>query len=637
MVSINFIFKNMSWAFLFFMFYFCNCKKAQASDQNKISDSPALQYCINEIEKENREFVVYSDFGDGQNMFTQKALLNPAGKIYPEMDEKAASPYGVTCIHVTYPLSSQDWNGYNFITGRLDAGAILPVHDYGTHQTGYDLRGVKKLTFKARGKTGTERVKFYIGGLGGTKQKFRDSDQRFFAGNSNSFTTLSTEWKEYSMNFDQADLSQIACGFAWVTTQIANPGLDTLEFDFDEIIYHFDTARPLFLRSYETLPMNKPGSFINNFAYIYDNALLAIALAYAGYDSFAKQVADAIVYCMENDRYYQPEVLRNAYANGSPVSFPGWFSEKNKSFALLPGFYNKDMKVWHEDRYAVSINNGVMCWAIEALLAVYDKTHQSKYLESASCMADYIIEHFISNDAIGGFTGGYEGWEGKTEKLTYKSTEHNIDLMSTFKHLSKVLSSSNPSVAAKYLQASNHARSFVLSMYDNGCFYTGTLADGITPNVDNKPLDTHTWAILTLYGDKEVEHLWDPEMVYSFIQQTFKTGEGVDYNQDKDGIWNEGTAQLALAALRLGKTSEYSRLMNYLESVAEPDGSIHAASRNGLSTGFESLIATENGLVSIPWTYDHRKSLASTVWVALAQLKINPYTGEELGKIKGNF
>ena len=90
----------------------------------------------------------------------------------------------------------------------------------------------------------------------------------------------------------------------------------------------------------------------------------------------------------------------------------------------------------------------------------------------------------------------------------------------------------------------------------------------------------------------------------------------------------EGTAQLALAALQLGKISEYNRLMRYLNSVAEPDGSIRSASRNGLTTGFDSLIATETGLESIPWTYDHRISLASTAWLAFAQLRINPYTGE---------
>ena len=643
----SFIFKKNSLFFLTILVFCFSCKDQNPEpepeppepeipeDILETSEPRALQYFIDEISKENKEFVVYSDFGDGKIRFTQKALLNPAGNNYPEMNEKAPSDYGVTCIHVTYPLTPLDWNGYMFITGRLEAGSKSPELDFGEHLTGYDLRDAKRLTFRARGKTGKEKIKFYIGGLGGNTEPFHDSDQIFLTGNNNGFITLSKDWKEYSMNLEGgADLSRIGCGFAWVTSQVENTELEVLEFDLDDIIYHFDTEHktPIFLRSYESLPMEEPGAFINNFAYVYDNALMAIALAYAGHDSYSRQVADAIVYCVGNDRHYQPGPLRNTYVNGSPVSFPGWLSERNSEFAMLPGFYNTDLKVWYEDRYAVSINNGVMCWAIEALLAVYGKTNQSKYLESAICMADYIIDHFSTNDVIGGFKGGYEGWEEDPVKLTYKSTEHNIDLMSVFKRLSNIMRTTNPPEADKYLQASKNARKFILAMYNNdGYFYTGTLADGITPSVDNKPLDANTWAILTLYGDEEVKDKWDPEKVYTFIKETFTVGQGVDYNQDKDGIWVEGTAQLALAALRLGKIGEYNRIMRYLNSIAEQNGSIHSANRNGLTTGFDNTIATETGLDYIPWVYDHRISLGSTAWLAFAQLRINPYTGETLG------
>jgi hypothetical protein len=588
----------------------------------------AIRYLLGEIGEENRTIVVYRDFGDGSMRYTQRALLNPAG-IHPVMDEKATSPYGVTCIHVAYPLKEDDWNGFMFITGRLEAGATAPELDFGRHDTGFDLRGATRLTFKARGKTGRERVRFYLGGLGGqgvTAERYHDSDQVFLSGGN--YVTLPAEWKEYSIDLRQADLSRIGCGFGWVTSETENRSLQTLEFDLDDIVYHFETERrdPLFLRSYGLLPVSDERSFINNFAYVYDNALLAIVLTRAGHIEYARQIADALAYCVAHDRYYAPGPIRNAYANSSPVSFPGWTSPQGGEFAMLPGFYNAEAAVWYEDRYAVSINTGVMAWAIEALLTVYDETQTPAYLNASIAMADHILTHYSTRDAPGGFTGGEEGWEGNTTKLTYKSTEHNIDLISACIHLYQILKTNRPQEAGKYREAARNARDFVLAMYDGGCFYTGTLNDGVTINRDNKPLDTNTWAILTLTDDPEADRRWDPEAVYSFIDRTFRVGEGVDYNQDKDGVWMEGTAQLAVAAARLEKTAEYERLMRYLNGAALDDGSIHAADRDGLTTGFESQIAVEGGRIqAIPWTYDHRISLASTAWLALAQMNVNPY------------
>ncbi|MDR1676442.1 MAG: T9SS type A sorting domain-containing protein [Tannerella sp.] len=598
----------------------------ESTGEEVASDSPAINYLLKEIREENKVRVVYRDFGDGSTLYTQRAVHNPKG-VHPVMNEAAPSPYGVTCIHVTWPLNVLDWNGFMFITGRLPGDSIIPELDFGQNNTGFDLQGAVKLTFKARGKTGRERIKFYMGGLGGTTERYHDSDQIFLTGG-DGFITLSSEWKEYSIDLRRADLSRIGCGFAWVTSQTENTGLQTLEFDLDDIFYHFDTERhdPLFLRSYGILPVSDERSFTNNFAYTYDNALLAITMVKSGHLAYARQIADALAYCVVHDRYYEPGPLRNAYANGSPVSFPGWHSPRGGEFAMLPGFYNTEAAVWYEDRYAVSINAGVMAWAIEALLTVYDETETPEYLSAAVSMADYILKNYSTNDPLGGFTGGEEGWEGQTEKLTYKSTEHNIDLISAFMHLYQIWKETKPQDAEKYLAAAREARDFVLAMYEDGCLYTGTSTDGITLNRDNKPLDTNTWAILTLTGDREADGRWDPEDVYAFIERTFKVGEGVDYNQDLDGCWNEGTAQLAVAAAVLGKTAEYERLMRYLNDAAEDDGSICSASIDGLTTGFESMIATEDGgIKAIPWVYDHRISLASTAWLAFAQLNANPY------------
>jgi len=617
-----------------------------ATSASASTSSPALQFLRSEISRENKQRIVYTDFGEGGTLYTQRAFLNADDKPQPRMNEQSPSPFGITCIHVTYPLAYASWNGVMFITGILKPGEQIPKLDFGNENCGFDLSGATALTFKAKGKTGKERLKFYMGGMGDSNSKYPDTDEITLTTSTfNDFVSLSSEWKDYTIDLKNAKLSRIANGFAWVTNKTLNQKLDTMEFDLDEIVYRFDKERhePLFLRSYKKLPFYDKRSFVNSFAYTYDNALLAILMAKTGNIAYAKQVADAFVFCINHDRYYKPGPVRNAYANGSPVSHPGWKSPQNKSFAMLPGFFNNHKSTWLEDRYSVSLNTGVMAWVIEALLAVYDVTKTSDYLDAAMIVSDYIIANFSAADAVGGFVGGFEGWEGNTTKLTYKSTEHNIDLVSSFYHLYRSLQSSGR-IMEKYLLAAKSARDFTIKMYDKGCFYTGTKGDGVTIDKSNRPLDTNTWAILTLTADNElcneVKDKWDPETVYSFIWQTFKAGEGFDYNEDKDAIWHEGTAQLAVVAgrlsqlavlaSRLSKSKDYQRVIEYLNKAAEPNGSITSASQDNLTTGFDSLIVGEDGeLKAIPWSYDHRVSLAATAWLALAQLQINPYYADK--------
>ena len=604
------------------------------------SSSPAALYVAGEVEKQNRMVAVYTDFGDGRNRYTQRAALNPGAKNTPVLDEKAPSPFGTSCIKITYPLAADDWNGFIFMTGKLARGSIVPETDFGQVNTGQNLIGAKRLTFKARGENGGERVQFYMGGLANNDRSapFPDTDEKHY--NDGAFVSLTKEWKDYEIDLKGLNLSRIASGFGWVSNQPQNAGKSQIIFYLDEIIYEFDAENtgPLFLRSHEPVSLDKDEAFINNFAYIYDNAIAAMTLCYAQDYDKACQIADAFVYAARNDRYYPPYILRNAYFNGDPRSYTGWQSGKGEAFALIPGFYSAEYNEWWEDRYAVSINTGNIAWCILALAEVYRNVpHNTGYLETAMKLGDYVYDNFYSPDAEGGgYTGGYEGWEPSPEnpqppqKLTYKSTEHAIDLYIAYKRLAEI--APNQTDADRYGAAAIHARNFVLSMYDpaQGCFYTGTTTDGKTINKDNLPLDTNTWGILALWGDAEVAHLWDVEKVLDFIRKNFRVegGEGLDFSALKQGVWFEGTSQYAVVLNLLGKTEEYARVMSWLNSEANADGSINAADRDNLYTGFDILIAsneTESGLKSIPWVYNKRGALGATCWLAFAQSGANPY------------
>lgn len=88
---------------------------------------------------------------------------------------------------------------------------------------------------------------------------------------------------------------------------------------------------------------------------------------------------------------------------------------------------------------------------------------------------------------------------------------------------------------------------------------------------------------------------------------------------DLDGIWNEGTAQMAVCYGSLGNMQRYETVMQYLETQSAKDGSIPAADRDGVSTGFV-VTGLDNRR-----EYNNSQSIAATSWYAFAQMMINPF------------
>ncbi|MFL6200302.1 MAG: hypothetical protein ACJ76J_14065, partial [Thermoanaerobaculia bacterium] len=92
---------------------------------------------------------------------------------------------------------------------------------------------------------------------------------------------------------------------------------------------------------------------------------------------------------------------------------------------------------------------------------------------------------------------------------------------------------------------------------------------------------------------------------------------GVDFNEDKDGVWFEGSAQVALAYEQAaqGASAQTLRLMLAQAQATPPFGDgfgIVAASRDGLTTGFD-------------FSYFRRRHVGATAWNVLAQLVFNPF------------
>ncbi|MEA5060788.1 MAG: hypothetical protein VB049_12290 [Candidatus Pelethousia sp.] len=574
----------------------------------------AVTYLGNALEAERSCVYVYRDFGVTENHFTQKAkMFGSQGELVHNMDENwQAQPYaGTSCIRCTQTTKRNDWGGWLFLNGYLPAGETMPrLNDGETDGQGLDLTGASALRFFAKGEAGAETVEFFTAGFGydgergHTLVSYPDSAKKQTLG----FITLTPDWREYTIPLDGVDLHTIACGFGYVLSGSKSGNGDTV-FYLDEIRFTGEIVAaqeaPILLRSYETNHI-----YIQNAAFSYDNALVAMAFLSEGMQEQAARILDAFVYAVAHDRQGVARI-RNAYAAGDIRAFPGW-----ESGARLPGWYDRsagDPGVWYEDRYQVGSNVGNTAYVALALLQ-YDSAYEDdEYLRAARALMDWVL--YTCTDGTDGFTAGFDGWaEGDPPVVypfAYKSIEHNIDAYAAFAQLYARTGE------AVYNEAAQSALRFIHSMYDPaaGVFYTGTTEDGITPSKDNIVLDAQVWAALALGKD------FTPyEEALSRVAAMELDGGGYPFcaANANGGWWAEGTAYTALLYRLRGEDAKAIRPLDALLGIQHANGSFPAATVDALSTGFQLF----NGS---PWEYATDAHIAPTAWFILAINGFNPY------------
>lgn len=104
---------------------------------------------------------------------------------------------------------------------------------------------------------------------------------------------------------------------------------------------------------------------------------------------------------------------------------------------------------------------------------------------------------------------------------------------------------------------------------------------------------------------------------------TFRVGDlGFDFNTDLDGVWFEGTAQVAAAYKAIDRNdSRAAPWLDRLRQVQDPGtGALPATNVEDLTTGFYLFDGT-------PWLYHQRPHIAATAWFVLAEIGVNPLAG----------
>jgi hypothetical protein len=362
---------------------------------------------------------------------------------------------------------------------------------------------------------------------------------------------------------------------------------------------------PVFLQSYDNANGAPEASQpILTGAYTYDNALAAIALVACGQREAAVRVGAALLAASEGDRSGAAGRIRNAYRPGPiterPVPPMGWWSEQERR--------------WVEDPYQVGSATGNVAWAALALLTVGGD--DERYRAAAARLMHWVAATALDLHSPAGFTGGLYGYDDTAERLTWKSTEHNTDLAAVFDWLARL----EPDTV--WRTDAQTARAFVAAQWDqaSGHFWVGTTYDGVTPNRVNAGLDAQLWPLLL----PDAPDTWRESIHY--IERHYAASGGFDFNDDRDGIWWEGTAQAALAYRALGRSQDADRLLSAINGQFSPGGFVWASSRVRLTTG----LALSPASTIDDFYYYRLPHLGATAWAALAATGWNPFTGERV-------
>jgi hypothetical protein len=359
-------------------------------------------------------------------------------------------------------------------------------------------------------------------------------------------------------------------------------------------------SEPIFIRSYE------PGQNEDHLprglattAFVYDNAVAAIALVACGNLPAARLIGDALSKAARADRTFRDGRIRNAYRAG-PLG---------KGPPVPPGWWDSDKKLWAEDPAQDGTATGNVAWAALALLTLHQATQDAAYLADAERLFAWIAGNTAETE---GFRGGFHGYDPAQVRLDWVSTEHNADVYAVANWLLRLTGD------AKYAAAVSKARRHLDASFRGDHFLLGRNADGKPADGAMLALDVQLWPWMAV-PDAPAE--WRSAL--RFAQTHLAVPGGFDFNGDRDGLWVEGTAQAALAYRMSGDLARSREILAGLRSDQTASGLLNATRSARVTTGLSIDPTSTNA----DFFYYRRPHLGATAWAALAATGWNPFTG----------
>nr|BAU98049.1 hypothetical protein [Streptomyces sp. RI-77] len=377
-------------------------------------------------------------------------------------------------------------------------------------------------------------------------------------------------------------------------------------------------------------------------AFTYDNALAILAhLAVGNADGRARAVVlgDALLYAQGHDPVHDDGRLRQAYNVGPYTFYDG--SVQPDGFVRADGSANVGTQFGFTGTAV-----GDMAWAGIALGALARRTGGRRFLDGAVRVGEWIERNGRTDEPLGGYKFGVNG---ANEKLPFTSTEHNTDLVCLFGRLARLTGD------RVWLERRARAREFVGRMWeaDGGFFYTGT-NDGISINTSPVPEDTQTWTHLALDSRAHASSLdWAARELAVLDHagrrnSTVPAGqsyEGVTFSSasllanedapiadsqprpDRNGVWFEGTAHLALALRERQGRGDEARARRLVESIERAQDLLGAGQSVGgrALPGRSGVVAASSPLdTGFGFGYYPYRHTGATAWYLMAATRFNP-------------
>jgi hypothetical protein len=166
--------------------------------------------------KADLPFILFDEPG-GNTTYAPSGWMGSTDALKVNESCQTDPKFGSHCIECKFS-KADDWGGVVWLS---------PDGDWGDKPGGLDLTGAKKMTFWAHGLDGGEQVKFGFGLLGREKKYFD-------TGKDEMDIKLTKDWKEYSFDVSEKDLTRIKTGFYWTVAGQGKPVtffLDRIRFE----------------------------------------------------------------------------------------------------------------------------------------------------------------------------------------------------------------------------------------------------------------------------------------------------------------------------------------------------------------------------------------------------------------------
>lgn len=369
-------------------------------------------------------------------------------------------------------------------------------------------------------------------------------------------------------------------------------------------------------------------------AFVYDSALAVCAALAMGRVDLARTIGDGLVFAQSHDPGFSDGRLRQGYNVGPYTFYDG--NPQPYGLALPDGTANIG---WQFGFLGTAV--GDMAWPGIALVHLAKYTGQKRYLDAAVRIGSWILDRAVNPGSLGGFRFGVNAADQAVPNV---STEHNIDCVAFFTLLAR------SDRRRDWTAAATRARRLVERMWDSSrnLFLTGS-NDGSTLNRSILPLDPQTWSWLALRDRRYAKALdWaagtlavtdTPAVAHSQLPAglsisgvTFSDASltsAASYNGlpvCRQGVWLEGTAQLAVALADRDARGDARAANALLAQLGKARSGLGAGQKAGGGALTERGVVAASSLLDSGFGYGYFQvqHVGATSWYVMAERGANP-------------